>query len=72
MRKMNLFAIVTCGAMAVALAAPTSAAAKTKKLTYDQAWAKCQSKIGQAIPGDQVAQRHAWGSACMKKYGYKI
>lgn len=73
MRKLNLHtaAILATGAFALSLAAPAPAAA-AKKLTYEQAWAKCQSKINKAIPGDQASARTAWGSACMKKYGHKI
>lgn len=74
MRRPNVyaFAILASGAIALSLAAMSPAAAKTKKLTYDQAWAKCQSKINHAIPGDQASARMAWGSACMKKYGHNI
>jgi hypothetical protein len=73
MRKLHLHpaAILASGAIALSLAALTPAAA-AKKLTYDQAWAKCQSKINKAVPGDQASARMAWGSACMKKYGHKI
>lgn len=74
MRKPNLHAavIIASGTIALSLAALAPAAAKTKKLTYDQAWAKCQSQINKAVPGDQASARMAWGSACMKKYGHKI
>jgi len=73
MRKRNLHAavILVSGTVALSLGALAPAAA-AKKLTYDQAWAKCQSKINKAVPGDQASARMAWGSACMKKYGHKI
>jgi hypothetical protein len=64
--------VVTCGAMVMGLAEPASAATNAKKLTYEQAWAKCQAQINKAVPGDQASARHSWGSACMRKYGHKI
>ena len=67
----NSIAVIACGAIALSFAALAPAEAKTK-LTYEQAWAKCQSKINKAIPGDQASARHSWGAACMKKYGHKI
>lgn len=73
MRKLSLqaAAILASGTIALSLAAMAPAAA-AKKLTYEQAWAKCQSKINKAVPGDQASARMSWGSACMKKYGHKI
>ena len=74
MSRFSIFAatIVISGAMVMSPSEPASAATNTKKLTYDQAWAKCQAQINKAVPGDQASARHAWGSACMRKYGHKI
>ena len=55
-----------------AIAASLAAAATPKKLTYDQAWAKCQAAIGKAVPSDQHSARASWGTACMRKYGHRI
>jgi hypothetical protein len=74
MRKLNLHAtvILVSGVIALSLAAQTPAAAKEKKLTYEQAWAKCLGYINKAVPGDQATARATWATACMKKYGHKI
>lgn len=57
---------------ALALCGPASAA---KKVTYEQAWAKCKAEIGANVPGQDTttsSARYSAGSACMKKYGYRL
>lgn len=75
MRRLHLLhtvPVIAAVGIAMSLAALAPAAAKEKKLTYEQAWAKCQANINKAVPGDQASARHSWGAACMKKYGHKI
>ena len=62
-------AVVVSGTMFFA-PADTAWAAK-KKLTYDQAWAKCKVHVDK-IAGDQHSQKAAAGASCMKRYGYNI
>ncbi len=64
-----VLAIVT-----VTIADDASAASK-KKLTYEQAYAKCKAIIDkEGTPGTttQANVRYTRGGACMKKYGYKL
>jgi len=49
--------------------------ASAKKLTYEQAYAKCKSimdKEGTPGTSTQSNVRYTRGSACMKKYGYRL
>jgi len=64
-------AVVLGGAMVMGLAEPASAT-KTKKMTYEQAWAACRTQVSQSVPGDQHSARHSAGSACMRKHGHRI
>jgi len=53
----------------------TASAATKKKLTYEQAYAKCKSimdKEGTPGTSTQSNVRYTRGGACMKKYGYKL
>ena len=55
--------------------AETAVAAKTKKLTYEQAWEACKKeadKMGVCGTSTQSNERHTRGAACMQKYGHKI
>jgi len=55
---------------AVALSSTASA-----KMSYNQAFAKCKAEIGANVPGQDTttsAARYSAGSACMKKYGYRL
>ncbi len=52
-----------------------TAVAKTKKLTYEQAWDACKKemdKMGVFGTSTQANERHTRGAACMKKHGHKI
>jgi hypothetical protein len=49
--------------------------AATKKLSYEQAYAKCKAILDkEGSPGTttQSNVRHTRGAACMKKYGHKL
>ena len=61
--------------LAAALAFSGAASAKSKKLTYDQAFAKCKAEISKNVPMADTttsAARHSAGASCMKKYGYRL
>jgi len=68
----------SAGAMVVAFAAfalASGPAAAAKKMTYEQAFAKCKGEIGASAPGNEslsTAARHSAGGACMKKYGFRL
>jgi hypothetical protein len=69
----HLRATLTLAAM-FALAATLDASA-AKKVSYEQAWAKCKAEIGANVPGSDTttsAARQSAGGACMKKYGYRL
>ena len=59
-----------------ALLGPGDAAAaqKAKRLTYEQAFAKCRDEVRAAMPGEttQSAPRYTYGAGCMKRYGYRL
>jgi hypothetical protein len=48
------------------------ASAQKKKLTYQQAFAKCKEDVNRTFPGKEfdTAGRYARGGACMKQHGY--
>ena len=61
--------------MAVVMTAGAdAAAAKTKKLSYEDAFAKCKQEISANVPGEAATSgaRYSAGGACMKKYGYRL
>ncbi len=67
----TLVAIALGGGFAVA----DQAAAATKKLTYEQAWAHCKALLDkEKTPGTTTMgnERMVRGGACMHKYGYKL
>jgi hypothetical protein len=75
MCKSNLFgfAIALSATLPLALADTASAAAKAKKLTYEQAWAECKKDV--AFLGSEAttsAGRYTRGAACMKQHGYRL
>lgn len=72
--KLLLAVLAVTVAAAFGFADNASAAAK-KKLTYDEAYAKCKSimdKEGTPGTGTQANVRYTRGAGCMKKYGYKL
>jgi hypothetical protein len=71
---MRILAIVVGALVAVSFAVSDAEAAKKKKaakMTYEQAWAKCQPEV-QTIPFWQESQRMQRGAACMRKLGHRI
>jgi hypothetical protein len=55
--------------------ADNASAAAKKKLTYDEAYARCKAimdKEGTPGTSTQSNVRYTRGAACMKKYGYKL
>jgi hypothetical protein len=68
------------GAMAVAFAVTAfvgmpAASAAPKKLTYEQAWAKCKQELdakGALGQMSSAVERSTMGGACMHKYGYRL
>ena len=67
-------AIVLASAAALTFVALPSAEAAKKKISYDDAWAKCQQDVRANVPGENTASapRYARAGACMKKYGYRL
>jgi hypothetical protein len=66
--------LVAAFVAAGSFAGDASAAAK-KKLTYEEAYAKCKTvldKEGALGTSTQANERHTRGAACMKKYGHKL
>jgi len=62
-------ALIVAGA--VGLPDMASAQKREKKLTLEQAWAKC-TPYAQQIPDWNVQGRTARGKSCMLRYGYRI
>jgi len=71
MPKSRFITAVVAVVALIALPDAVSAAPKKKKLSYEEAWKRCQPEVNK-LPGDQHSQRMARGSACMKKLGHKI
>jgi len=68
----NMGIIFSTAAIALLVAGPGFAVAKSKRLTLDQAWAVCKAEIDRTIPKDQHSARYSAGGACMLKHGYRI
>ena len=75
MRKSKFSLVLLSAALALVFGLTDTASAAKKKLTYDEAYAKCKSIIDkEGTPGTstQANVRHTRGAACMKKYGHKL
>ena len=73
--KYTILTMVVAGTFVVGPGLAETAFAKTKKLTYEQAWEACKKemdKMGVFGTSTQSNERHTRGAACMKRYGYKI
>ena len=73
--RARLFVTLLAGVFALAFGSADNASAAKKKLTYDQAYAKCKSimdKEGTPGTSTQSNVRYTRGAACMKHYGYKL
>lgn len=71
----RILAVLLAGAFVAGPGLAGSAVAKTKKLTYEQAWEVCKKemdKMGIFGTGIQANERYTRGAGCMKKHGYKI
>ena len=61
-------------ALAFALASITGAEAQ-KKMTYQEAFAKCKQELGGGSLGSEslnTAARHSAAGGCMQKYGFRL
>jgi hypothetical protein len=73
--KIKLFVMLLAVAFTASFAFTGHAVAAKKKLTYEQAYAKCKAILDkEGTPGTttQSNVRHTRGAACMKKYGHKL
>ena len=73
--KLGYISLVVAAAFVMSSGLADTAVAKTKKLTYEQAWDACKKEMDQmGVFGTstQANERHTRGAGCMKKYGYKI
>ena len=73
--KLGYISLVVAAAFVMSSGLAETAVAKTKKLTYEQAWEACKKemdKMGVFGTSTQANERHTRGAACMKKYGHKI
>ena len=69
------WAITATLVAALACAGGSDALAAKKKMSYEDAFAKCKAEIGGSAPGNEslsTAARTSAGGACMKKYGYRL
>jgi hypothetical protein len=60
--------------LAMAALCSASNASAQKKVSYEQAWAKCKADVNANFPGEggATAGRYARGTSCMKEYGYRL
>jgi hypothetical protein len=73
--KLGYISLVVAAAFVMSSGLADTAVAKTKKLTYEQAWDACKKemdKMGVFGTSTQANERHTRGAACMKKHGYRI
>ena len=74
MFKLNLLGAVIALSVAMPLAlADTAAAAKAKKMSYEDAWADCKKDV--AFLGSEAttsAARYTRAAGCMKQHGYRL
>lgn len=73
--KLGYISLVVAAAFVMSSGLADTAVAKTKRLTYEQAWDACKKemdKMGVFGTSTQANERHTRGAACMKKHGYRI
>jgi hypothetical protein len=73
---LNKFSLsIACSgiAFAMTLSAAGSAVA-AKRLSYEEAFAKCKAEISKTVPGENATTsgRYAAGGACMSRYGFRL
>jgi hypothetical protein len=78
-KTINVFSVPLMGAVflitSLLLADQSAAAAKNKKLSFEQAWKICKQKLDKEnVPGASAApnERFIKGGACMKELGYDL
>jgi hypothetical protein len=69
-KKMGIFA--ASAAFVFLVANPEIAAAKSKKLSLEQAWALCKAELDRTIPKADHSARYSAGGACLLRHGYRI
>ena len=67
----KLLLVFLATTLAIAFAFGDSASAARRKLTYDQAYAKCKAELDKARLAGHT-ERYTVGAGCMKKYGYRL
>ena len=74
MRKRSSFlaAMAALSAGALFVATDIASAQQKQKMTYEQAYERCRKEIGAGTDANAGPSRYTRGSACMKKYGYKL
>ena len=75
MREHKRLFIILSAALAVVFGFHDGASAAKKKLTYEEAYAKCKAILDkEGAPGTSLTPnvRHTKGAGCMKKYGHKL
>ena len=65
-------AALSVGILFVAADVASAQQQKATKLTYEQAYEKCRTAIGAGTDANAGPSRYVRGSACMKKFGYKL
>jgi hypothetical protein len=73
--KLGYISLVVAAAFVMSSGLADTAVAKTKKLTYEQAWEACKKemdKMGVFGTSTMANERHTRGAACMKRYGHRI
>lgn len=70
MHEKKLFVMLIAATLAIAFGLGDGASA-AKKLTYEQAYAKCKSVMDKARVSGHT-ERYTVGAGCMKKYGYRL
>jgi hypothetical protein len=73
--KSFVCSLVMASFAVLALAGPSVAAPKAKKLTFEQAWKVCKKKLDKEQAAGTMLQgneRFIKGGACMKDLGYSL
>ena len=52
--------------------ADTASAQKAKKLSYNEAFAKCRAEVNRTVAADQPGVRATVGGGCMRSHGYRL
>jgi hypothetical protein len=66
---------IACSGLALAIAfSAAGTASAAKRLSYEEAFAKCKEEISKTVPGENAGTpaRYAAGGACMTRYGFRL